>query len=128
MKETRFGLRTIFNQRGNIKVGQSVCNRCRNRPRPQSQIEEYVQSREKLQGKEAEEVATHRERDRTVCNSPVPPSSGFCARRVILRDVTMNAIGIFRVGPRAKMGLRSIPENGMHLFREIFAKNRKIYR
>lgn len=35
-------------RRESIKVGQSVCNRHRNRPRPQ--IEEYVRRREKLQG------------------------------------------------------------------------------
>lgn len=32
----------LFNQKENAKVGQSVCNRYRNWPRPQFQIEDYV--------------------------------------------------------------------------------------
>lgn len=75
-------------------MGQSVCDRCRNRPRPQTQIEEYVRSREKLQGKEAEVKSRHRERSHRLRFSR-SPLSGFYARRVIFRDVTVTPSEFF---------------------------------
>lgn len=116
-------------KRESIKVGQSVCNLRRNRPK--LWIEKYVRRREKLQGN-AGGFATPREREReippfTILSFPCHLLPFFArATCVIFWDVTVNAVGIFHRGPGAKTSFRtSLEENGPRYFSKRFAKNRQ---